>query len=377
MSLLDKTEFDVRAFASPAPSSAQYPPVVWKFPTYSTVRPDKERGPEKIISLLPNRPAPVLSIAQWLDRRFYLTARYLRWIILKWKPDVIHSLRLYPEAWMSCQVLQYVPRNRRPKWIVSSWGSDIDVFADEPERRTQLEMMMRDCDGFLADCRRDINKALAAGLSESKVALKDPVPVTGGLCLDDFQDARSNHRNRNLILLPKAYEAPFNKTVLILEALGLVGNALEGYEVHLLMCDHEVRMWLNRMPEALRRLLHPHPTLPHEESLKLVKRSRVLVAPSLADGTPNVMLEAMASGALPLMSPIDSIKEWIEDGRNGLLAPALRADRIAEALLRALRDDELLERAQRINWDLVGRRADRDIIREQVLDYYQSLIVSS
>jgi glycosyltransferase involved in cell wall biosynthesis len=203
------------------------------------------------------------------------------------------------------------------------------------------------------------------------------VPGTGGLRQDDFLNARSNHSNRNLIIVPKAYDAPFHKTVVILEALRMVGDALDDYEIHLLMCSDEVRMWLSRMPEKIRRRLHAHETIPHDEFLKMLERTRVVIAPSLSDGTPNVMLEAMASGALPLMSPIDSIQEWIEDGYNGLLAPALRADLIAEALLRGLRDDELLERAQRINGDLVSHRANRDIIREQVLDYYRSLIASS
>jgi glycosyltransferase involved in cell wall biosynthesis len=371
ISLLDNSEFDVRVFASNVASSDYYPPLVWNFPTYCTVRPDRRQGSEKVFSLLPNRPAPLLYASRWLERKFYLTARYLRWIILRWQPDIVHSLRLYPEAWLTHQVLQYVLQNRRPRWIVSTWGSDLNVFSDQPPHQDQVKPILENCDGFFADCRRDLNKAISLGLSESKLALPDPVPGTGGLQPDDFLDARLSHSNRNLIVVPKAYDAPFHKTAVILEALRMVENALDDYEVHLLMCSDEVRMWLSRMPQKIRSRLHAHQTIPHDEFLKMLKRTRVVIAPSLSDGTPNVMLEAMASGALPLMSPIDSIEEWIADGQNGLLAPALRADLIAEALLRALRDDELFERAQRINWDLVSRRANRDSISQQVADYYQ------
>ena len=101
------------------------------------------------------------------------------------------------------------------------------------------------------------------------------------------------------------------------------------------------------------------------------------MAPSLADGTPNVMLEAMAAGALPLMSPLDSIREWIEDGRNGLLASALYPDQIAAALRRAMTDDRLCEEASQLNWEIVQARANRDTIRPVVLDYYQSLVAST
>ena len=44
------------------------------------------------------------------------------------------------------------------------------------------------------------------------------------------------------------------------------------------------------------------------------------------------------------------------------------------ALRRALQDEELFELAQRINWDLVNQRANRATVREQVLDYYRSLV---
>jgi glycosyltransferase involved in cell wall biosynthesis len=106
----------------------------------------------------------------------------------------------------------------------------------------------------------------------------------------------------------------------------------------------------------------------------MLGRARVMIATSLSDGTPNVMLEAMAAGALPLMSPLESIQEWIEDGRNGLLAPALHPDRIAAALRRALTDNELWHAAQQANRQIASQRANRECIRPQVLDYYRGLV---
>lgn len=58
------------------------------------------------------------------------------------------------------------------------------------------------------------------------------------------------------------------------------------------------------------------------------------------------------------------------------LAPALYPDRIAAALRRALRDDELWQRARRNNRQVVDQRANRDRIREQVLTYYRGLLAN-
>lgn len=375
LDLMRDTEFDVRVFASPVDYGGMYPPQPWIFPTYVLVRPRIPRVAHRVICLLPGAPW-LLPLVNWLQRRFTLASRWLRWIILTWRPDIVHTLRLNPEAWLTWQALQCISATRRPKWVVSSWGSDINVEIDLPGIRDHIEVALQHCDGFIADCRRDLGLALAAGLAASKVALKDPVPVSGGLNLDDFPVAESDHRNRNLIVIPKAYEGPYNKTVPILEALRLAEEALVGYEVHLLMCSWEVQMWLRRMPESLRRRCHCHKLLPHEDLMAMLGRARVMIATSLSDGTPNVMLEAMAAGALPVMSPIDSIQEWIEDGRNGLLAPALYPDRIAAALRRALTDDELWHAARQVNWQLVNQRADRKRIRPQVLDYYRRLLKS-
>jgi len=128
------------------------------------------------------------------------------------------------------------------------------------------------------------------------------------------------------------------------------------------------------LPDWLKARCHCYDGLPQNELFALMGRSRVVIAPSLSDGTPNVMLEAMAAGALPIMSSIESIKEWITYGENGLLAHALYPDKIAVALRRALTDDALFEQAGCLNWEIVQQRADRQKVRTQVLAYYRGLI---
>jgi glycosyltransferase involved in cell wall biosynthesis len=158
------------------------------------------------------------------------------------------------------------------------------------------------------------------------------------------------------------------------EALRILGEeTIHGYEIHFNMCSQGVQAFIRQMPDWLQRSVQCHAMLPQTELFEQMARARVVAAPSLMDGTPNVMLEAMAAGALPLMSPIDSIQEWIQDGQNGLLAHALYPDQVAQALLRALRDDDLFERAQRLNWEIICQRADRWKVREEVLVYYQHL----
>jgi glycosyltransferase involved in cell wall biosynthesis len=182
--------------------------------------------------------------------------------------------------------------------------------------------------------------------------------------------------DRKIILVPKGYENVTNKTTPVLEALHSLGDELVGYEVHVMMSSPETETFLRQMPRWLQEKVHCHEMVPKERLLDLMRRARIMIAPSLSDGTPNTMLEAMAAGALPIMSPVESILEWIEDGENGLIAHALYPDRIAKAVKRGLRDDDLFYRALRRNRELVRTRANRAIIRTQVLEYYRSLVTS-
>lgn len=374
--LLKDAPFETRIFTTRLRLGESVAAPTWVFPTYITLQPARHlRFQAQIFWMLPSI-LGISSLYSWLEERFSLSTHYLNWVIRSWKPDIVHSMPTDTAGKLARRALEQFPPNERPKWIVSSYGSDVALGLDDPNKSENLKAILDGCDGFMADCRRDRRLAVSGGLDPSKLALKDSVPGQGGLDLDFFARLRKADRSRNLILVPKAFERDHaNRALVILEAFRLLGEAvLQDFEIHLLMCSRLVASYLLQMPEWLKKCCHCHGVLPQEEVFELLFRARVVLAPSLSDGTPNVMLEAMAAGALPVMSPIESHQEWITDGKNGLLAHALYPDQIAAALQRALTDNALFERASNLNWEIVRLRANRHELRENVQVYYRSLI---
>lgn len=74
---------------------------------------------------------------------------------------------------------------------------------------------------------------------------------------------------------------------------------------------------------------------------KIYKRQPILVLPSIFEGMPNVVLEAMAYGLPVIASDIVTIPELIEDGENGLLFKSNDEHNLAEKIRELGGDVEL------------------------------------
>jgi glycosyltransferase involved in cell wall biosynthesis len=68
------------------------------------------------------------------------------------------------------------------------------------------------------------------------------------------------------------------------------------------------------------------------------------VMPSLSEGFPNAMLEAMAMSRPVVATDVDGMGEMLAHGEDALLVPPADADAMADALRRLLGDDELAAR---------------------------------
>jgi glycosyltransferase involved in cell wall biosynthesis len=81
------------------------------------------------------------------------------------------------------------------------------------------------------------------------------------------------------------------------------------------------------------RVLGP---IPHEDVARWMGACDLLTLPSVAEGTPNVVLEALASGRPVVATSVGGIPDVLADERTGLLVPPRDASALADALVAAL-----------------------------------------
>jgi glycosyltransferase involved in cell wall biosynthesis len=89
----------------------------------------------------------------------------------------------------------------------------------------------------------------------------------------------------------------------------------------------------------------------------LLRAADIFVLPSLQEGMPNSLLEAMACGLPPVGTRIGGVEDIVTDGENGVLVEAGDADELAAGLRRLLADE-----------DLTREMADR--ARQTIRDFY-------
>ena len=83
--------------------------------------------------------------------------------------------------------------------------------------------------------------------------------------------------------------------------------------------------------------------LPSEEVAARLAGSDVFCLPSLTEGIPVSIMEAMACGVPVIATAVGGVPELV-DQQTGMLIPAGRADRLADAIERLTTDEALRSR---------------------------------
>jgi glycosyltransferase involved in cell wall biosynthesis len=144
---------------------------------------------------------------------------------------------------------------------------------------------------------------------------------------------------------------------LLLDALALLGA--QGLQPHLWVAGAG-RLGLRTRVRFLGR---------RQDAADLLAACDVFVLPSRREGLGVSALEAMAAGRPVVCSAVGGLKESVVDGRTGLCFPVADVPRLAEALARVIRDDQLRSRLGQAG----PQRISEGFLAEQMVEAYGRL----
>jgi glycosyltransferase involved in cell wall biosynthesis len=268
--------------------------------------------------------------------------------------------------------------------IVSVWGNDITLHGHGSFLMAALTRhTLKRADGFLADTMRDISLGQEWGFPTERPTLV--VPGAGGIRLEDMSVSESAKEIEALIqelpdspivVNPRGQRPGSLRQDVFFQAIPLV---LEKIPQAVFICpnlatDAESEHWVDELGIKLSTRLWPR--LNQVQLWALLKKGQVFVSPSLHDGTPNSLLEAMACGCFPVVGNIDSMREWIQTGVNGLLVDATSPRSLADGIITALESPSLRVTAKNKNALIIADRAEYWHCMARVEAFYREILYS-
>ena len=332
------------------------------------------------VGSLRSRSAFGLLIAAWTwisPLEIYRHTRTLRRLLTDISPDIVHAMRIPFEG-----IIASIATPNEMPLVTSVWGNDLDWIARQnPLVARQTRRVMRRTDGLHCDCFRDVRLAKREwDLDEEKPTAV--LPSSGGIKRSLFYPGETDLVIREQLRIPTdafvvinprgfrgyVHNETFFKAVP--SVMRQIPNVV--FLCSAMQNNSFAEKWVRKLDigHAVRLL----PTVPRERMANLFRLAQVSVSPSVHDGTPNSLIEAMACGCIPVAGDIESVREWITDEENGLLCDPRNTDSVAQAIVRALKDQGLRDSAREINVRLVDERADYDKVMLEAEEFYHRVI---
>ncbi len=292
------------------------------------------------------------------------------------QPDIVHALRIPYEGILASHTPPGIPL------VVNIWGNDFTLHANSSRMLGRLTTgTLRRADALMADTRRDLRLAVRWGFDSTKPALA--LPSAGGIDLEQVGAAVPLPFRQEVfakipkdipwVVNPRGIRA-YTRTDVFFQSIPLVLNRWQNVRF---LCPgmenrKEAEDWVQRL--GISDHVHLLPVLSQDDLWRLFSRSVMSLSITMHDGTPNTLLEAMACGSLPIAGDLETLREWITPGVNGLLVDPNQPQAVADAMLLGFTNPQLFRTAAEINRNIILERAETRMVREKLQKFYQEIL---
>jgi glycosyltransferase involved in cell wall biosynthesis len=291
----------------------------------------------------------------------------LRQCIERFQPLLVHSMEVQLAGYLCLETARRM-RRRFPPWILSNWGSDIALFRKLADHRDRIRRVCERIDYYMAECARDQQVARDNGYRGPTLPV---MPASGGVDVAALvSQVRAPPSQRRTILV-KGYHGWSGRALLALSAVALAHKCLTRYRIEVPLASSTVQDWVGKMRAELGLDIQVAPYVAdHRDAIARLAQARAVVGVGISDGISTTLLESMAVGTFPIQSSTACVDEWIECGRGGLVVSPWDTGAIANAIFRAVTDDDLVDDAAAINLRTVASRWSAAVNGAKVWEIY-------
>ena len=294
--------------------------------------------------------------------------RYIQ-LVEEIAPDFVHALRIPFEGMLASYTPEEFPL------LAAIWGNDLTLHAKGSWLMAKFtKRCLSRANGLTSDTERDIRLARNLGLKQKAPVLT--VPGSGGIDLNaiensaDFNNRFGIPKDSLWIVNPRGLRPGSIHQDVFFKSIPQI---LSKHPNTSFICPNlkgqpQAHAWVEQFNIKDKTFLLPK--LPQSELWGLFKQSVLFISPSSHDGTPNTLLEAMACGCVPILGDIESLREWIDNGKNGLLVDPRDPNALSQAVINALNEPGFLEKAAQINKDLVKMRVSQKETLPKIDSFY-------
>lgn len=245
------------------------------------------------------------------------------------KFDCVHAHFAYPHGLAA----QAISRAFEVPYVVSCRGSDLRVYPETGRwLRGAIGSVLGDADMVVCLSQDLANCAVRLGAVASRVRfLPEGIPAEKFFWQPELEGERDDCR-----ILFVGSLLPVKNVLRLAEALVAVQRQFPRLQVDIAGTGplaEKMEAVLSRGGNGFYRF---HGYVAHAELPDLMRKATLLVLPSVSEGWPNVVMEAMACGTPVVAARVGGIPEQITDDGVGLLCEPTDVDDIRNQLARAL-----------------------------------------
>ncbi|MHB8100643.1 MAG: glycosyltransferase [Methanosarcina sp.] len=293
---------------------------------------------------------------------------------IKPKPDLIHAHFSYPDGFGMIGLAK--------KWniplVISALGTiERKVAYEGSYTSRQIIKAMNFADKVLSVSEDLKLHIVNLGINENNV-----IVVPNGVDTEKFKPAgKENARkllnlplDKNIILFVGALRSIKGVDYLIEAAKNFVDS---NTELYLVGRDDGLKKSLKKMAQDFKitdfiKFIGP---VNHEDIPLWVSASDILVLPSLSEGRPNVVLEALACEVPVVATDVGGIPELIINGETGYLVPAKNPLELSEKVNKLLGDENQREKMGKFGRkSIIQRGLTWEAHAKKTVDIYSKLL---